>query len=174
MLQKLQLFLFEKVAVVTRPSSQGPQVYRQPIPVTHLVVEDLPDGEIKIGSFRNAFGPGQTGEKSQLVFLFNKIARKIKDLCMLKLSFNSLWSMVRSKNLLFDFTCCSDLMSKEISFHYLNLFFKFLITFIIWLISLEKHNNVAYIAKYLQVNMTKSFLFLFSSQECFEGILYRQ
>ncbi|XP_025106495.1 neuroepithelial cell-transforming gene 1 protein-like isoform X2 [Pomacea canaliculata] len=59
---KLQLFLFEKVAVVTRPSSQGPQVYRQPIPVTHLVVEDLPDGEIKIGSFRNAFGPGQTAK----------------------------------------------------------------------------------------------------------------
>ncbi|KAK7474723.1 hypothetical protein BaRGS_00034016 [Batillaria attramentaria] len=57
---KLQLFLFERAAVVARSTSQGLQVYRQPIPVSQLVVEDLPDGEIRIGSFRSAFGQGQT------------------------------------------------------------------------------------------------------------------
>lgn len=61
------MFLFDKVAVVTRPTTQGGrrtfQVYRQPIPASELVVEDLPDGEVKLGSFRSAFGQGgQTGK----------------------------------------------------------------------------------------------------------------
>jgi len=34
------------------------QVYRQPIPAHCLLVEDLPDGEVKMGSFRGAFGTG--------------------------------------------------------------------------------------------------------------------
>lgn len=60
------MFLFDKVAVVTRLATQGGrqfyQVYRQPIPVSELIVEDLPDGEVKLGSFRSAFGQGgQTG-----------------------------------------------------------------------------------------------------------------
>lgn len=66
LLQKLHIFLFNKVLVVTRlvnqNGHQGYQVYRQPIPVEDLVVEDLKDGEVKVGSFRSAFGSGQTGE----------------------------------------------------------------------------------------------------------------
>lgn len=66
LLQKLHIFLFNKVLVATRlvtqNGHQGYQVYRQPIPVEELVVEDLKDGEVKVGSFRSAFGSGQTGE----------------------------------------------------------------------------------------------------------------
>lgn len=61
---KLQLFLFDTVLVLTRLVShngqQGFQVYRDPIPVTELVIEDLKDGEVKMGSFRSAFGSSQT------------------------------------------------------------------------------------------------------------------
>lgn len=54
---KLQAFLFDKVFVLTRPSSRhgtlNYQVYRQPIPVEYLVVEDLTDGDARTnGSFR--------------------------------------------------------------------------------------------------------------------------
>lgn len=63
---KLHVFLFDKVLVVTRLSSQNGQqifqVYRQPIPVHQLVVTDLKDGEVKMGSFRSAFGSGQTAK----------------------------------------------------------------------------------------------------------------
>ncbi|CAG2218871.1 ARHGEF3_8 [Mytilus edulis] len=61
---KLHVFLFDEVLVVTRLNSQSGQqtfqVYRQPIPVDQLVVTDLKDGEVKMGSFRSAFGSGQT------------------------------------------------------------------------------------------------------------------
>lgn len=61
----MHIFLFDKVLVVTRLVSQngrqGFQVYRQPIPVNQLVLEDVKDGEIKMGSFRSTFGAGQTG-----------------------------------------------------------------------------------------------------------------
>uniref|UniRef100_A0A8C1DX09 Rho guanine nucleotide exchange factor 3 n=3 Tax=Cyprinus carpio TaxID=7962 RepID=A0A8C1DX09_CYPCA len=60
--QKLHVFLFELVLVLTRPLAQdreGPaqfQVYRQPLPAAHLHLEDLPDGEpSSSGSFRGAF-----------------------------------------------------------------------------------------------------------------------
>ncbi|XP_056305520.1 rho guanine nucleotide exchange factor (GEF) 3, like [Danio aesculapii] len=60
--QKLHVFLFELVLVLTRPGAQdreGPvqfQVYRQPMPAAHLHLEDLPDGEpSSSGSFRGAF-----------------------------------------------------------------------------------------------------------------------
>ncbi|TRY96649.1 hypothetical protein DNTS_024263 [Danionella cerebrum] len=60
--QKLHVFLFELVLVLTRPAAQdreGPvqfQVYRQPMPAAHLNLEDLPDGEpSSSGSFRGAF-----------------------------------------------------------------------------------------------------------------------
>jgi hypothetical protein len=60
------VFLFDKVLVVTRLSSQSGQqtfqVYRQPIPIDQLVITDLKDGEVKMGSFRSAFGSGQTGK----------------------------------------------------------------------------------------------------------------
>ncbi|KAH9510215.1 Rho guanine nucleotide exchange factor 3 [Bulinus truncatus] len=64
---KLNVFLFDKVLLVSRSSLQSGkqmyQVYRQPIPTAELLVEDLPDGEVKLGSFRNAFGQGgQTGK----------------------------------------------------------------------------------------------------------------
>lgn len=57
--------LFDKILVVTRPTSQNGrqcfQVYRQPIPIEDLVVEDLKDGEVKMGSFRSNFGKGTAG-----------------------------------------------------------------------------------------------------------------
>ncbi|KAI8764256.1 rho guanine nucleotide exchange factor 3 [Biomphalaria glabrata] len=59
---KLHVFLFDKVLLVSRSCSQSGkqmyQIYRQPIPTAELLVQDLPDGEVKLGSFRNAFGQG--------------------------------------------------------------------------------------------------------------------
>ncbi|XP_058873153.1 rho guanine nucleotide exchange factor 3-like isoform X1 [Acipenser ruthenus] len=58
--QKLHVFLFELVLVLTRPVSHSEvlqfQVYRQPIPIADLLLEELPDGEVGMGgSFRGAF-----------------------------------------------------------------------------------------------------------------------
>lgn len=63
---KLQLFLFDNILVLTRLVTQNShqcfQVYRDPIPISELVVEDLKDGEVKMGSFRSAFGSSQTSK----------------------------------------------------------------------------------------------------------------
>eukprot|EP00061_Rhincodon_typus_P019013 g48443.t1 len=58
---KLYVFLFQEILVLTRPVSRNDrqcyQVYRQPIPVQDLLLEDLQDGDTKMGgSFRGAFG----------------------------------------------------------------------------------------------------------------------
>ncbi|KAL8212518.1 UNVERIFIED_CONTAM: Rho guanine nucleotide exchange factor 3 [Gekko kuhli] len=57
---KLHVFLFEEVLVITRTVTHNEQLcyqlYRQPIPVKDLVVEDLQDGEVRLGgSIRGAF-----------------------------------------------------------------------------------------------------------------------
>ncbi|XP_077120576.1 neuroepithelial cell-transforming gene 1 protein isoform X1 [Ranitomeya variabilis] len=57
---KLYLFLFQDILVLTRPVTRNErlsyQVYRQPIPVQDLVLEDLQDGDVRMGgSFRGAF-----------------------------------------------------------------------------------------------------------------------
>ncbi|NWI51974.1 ARHG8 protein, partial [Calyptomena viridis] len=58
---KLYVFLFQDILVLTRPVTrnerQAFQVYRQPIPVQELLLEDLQDGDVRMGgSFRGAFG----------------------------------------------------------------------------------------------------------------------
>ncbi|XP_012943663.1 rho guanine nucleotide exchange factor 3 [Aplysia californica] len=71
---KLYVFLFDKVVVISRSTNQSGrqmyQVYRQPIPTSELLVEDLPDGEVKIGSFRNAFGQGSQTAKNLIRLSF--------------------------------------------------------------------------------------------------------
>ncbi|XP_036375997.1 neuroepithelial cell-transforming gene 1 protein-like [Megalops cyprinoides] len=67
---KLHVFLFTELLVLTRPVTRGDrhcyQVYRQPIPVQDLLLEDLVDGEVRMGgSFRGAFS---NGEKAKNVF----------------------------------------------------------------------------------------------------------
>ncbi|KAJ8384371.1 hypothetical protein AAFF_G00206240 [Aldrovandia affinis] len=67
---KLHVFLFTEVLVLTRPVTRNErhcfQVYRQPIPVQDLVLEDLPDGEVRMGgSFRGAFS---NAEKAKNIF----------------------------------------------------------------------------------------------------------
>ncbi|RMB99943.1 hypothetical protein DUI87_23352 [Hirundo rustica rustica] len=57
---KLHVFLFEEVLVITRAVTQSAhlcyQLYRQPMPVRELVLEDLQDGEVRLGgSIRGAF-----------------------------------------------------------------------------------------------------------------------
>ncbi|XP_056380399.1 rho guanine nucleotide exchange factor 3 isoform X1 [Hyla sarda] len=57
---KFHVFLFQEVLVITRTVAQNDkvyyQLYRQPIPVKDLVVEDLQDGEVRVaGSLRGAF-----------------------------------------------------------------------------------------------------------------------
>ncbi|KAJ0050225.1 hypothetical protein NL108_014305 [Boleophthalmus pectinirostris] len=58
---KLHVFLFQDVLVITRSvsSSEQPiryQLCRQPIPIEHLELEDLSDGEMRVGgSIRGAF-----------------------------------------------------------------------------------------------------------------------
>lgn len=64
--QKLYVFLFQDILVLTRPVTrnerQAYQVYRQPIPVQELILEDLQDGDVKMGgSFRGAFGNSDKG-----------------------------------------------------------------------------------------------------------------
>ncbi|XP_039989757.1 neuroepithelial cell-transforming gene 1 protein-like [Xiphias gladius] len=67
---RLHVFLFSELLVLTRPVTRNDrscfQVYRQPIPVRDLVLEDLQDGEIRMGgSFRGAF---TNAEKVKNVF----------------------------------------------------------------------------------------------------------
>lgn len=67
---KLYVFLFQDVLVLTRPVTRNErhsyQVYRQPIPVQDLVLEDLQDGDVKMGgSFRGAFG---NSDKAKNIF----------------------------------------------------------------------------------------------------------
>ncbi|KAK7896848.1 hypothetical protein WMY93_022173 [Mugilogobius chulae] len=67
---KLHVFLFTEVLVLTRPVSRNErqcfQVYRQPIPVQDLVLEDLQDGDVRMGgSFRGAFS---NADKAKNIF----------------------------------------------------------------------------------------------------------
>ncbi|XP_072327189.1 neuroepithelial cell-transforming gene 1 protein isoform X2 [Scyliorhinus torazame] len=67
---KLYVFLFQEILVLTRPVSRNDrqcyQVYRQPIPVKDLLLEDLQDGDTKMGgSFRGAFG---NSDKAKNIF----------------------------------------------------------------------------------------------------------
>ncbi|XP_076787416.1 rho guanine nucleotide exchange factor 3 isoform X4 [Arvicanthis niloticus] len=57
---KLHVFLFQEVLVITRAVTHNEQLcyqlYRQPIPVKDLTLEDLQDGEVRLGgSLRGAF-----------------------------------------------------------------------------------------------------------------------
>ncbi|XP_042785646.1 rho guanine nucleotide exchange factor 3 isoform X6 [Panthera leo] len=57
---KLHVFLFQEVLVITRAVTHNErlcyQLYRQPIPVKDLLLEDLQDGEVRLGgSLRGAF-----------------------------------------------------------------------------------------------------------------------
>ncbi|NXD22201.1 ARHG3 factor, partial [Spelaeornis formosus] len=57
---KLHVFLFEEVLVITRAVAHSDQLcyqlYRPPIPIRELVLEDLQDGEVRLGgSLRGAF-----------------------------------------------------------------------------------------------------------------------
>ncbi|XP_041445379.1 rho guanine nucleotide exchange factor 3 L homeolog isoform X2 [Xenopus laevis] len=57
---KFHVFLFQDVLVITRTITQNEalyyQVYRQPIPVKDLILDDLQDGEVRLaGSLRGAF-----------------------------------------------------------------------------------------------------------------------
>lgn len=61
------MFLFTELLVMTRSVTRNEhhcfQVYRQPIPVQDLVLEDLQDGDVKMGgSFRGAFSNSDKGE----------------------------------------------------------------------------------------------------------------
>ncbi|XP_039096315.1 neuroepithelial cell-transforming gene 1 protein isoform X1 [Hyaena hyaena] len=67
---KLHIFLFQDILVLTRPVTRNErhsyQVYRQPIPVRELVLEDLQDGDVRMGgSFRGAFG---NSDKAKNIF----------------------------------------------------------------------------------------------------------
>ncbi|XP_075064660.1 neuroepithelial cell-transforming gene 1 protein isoform X1 [Mixophyes fleayi] len=67
---KLYLFLFQDILVLTRPVTRNErhyyQVYRQPIPVQELVLEDLQDGDVRMGgSFRGAFS---NSDKAKNIF----------------------------------------------------------------------------------------------------------
>nr|XP_033813931.1 neuroepithelial cell-transforming gene 1 protein isoform X2 [Geotrypetes seraphini] len=67
---KLYLFLFQEILVLTRPVTRSDgqyyQVYRQPIAVQELILEDLQDGDVRMGgSFRGAFS---NSEKAKNIF----------------------------------------------------------------------------------------------------------
>ncbi|XP_040501398.1 neuroepithelial cell-transforming gene 1 protein isoform X1 [Ursus maritimus] len=67
---KLYIFLFQDILVLTRPVTRNErhsyQVYRQPIPVQELILEDLQDGDVRMGgSFRGAFS---NSDKAKNIF----------------------------------------------------------------------------------------------------------
>ncbi|KAA8578210.1 hypothetical protein FQN60_007132, partial [Etheostoma spectabile] len=67
---KLHVFLFTELLVLTRPVTRNErqcfQVYRQPIPVQDLLLEDLQDGDVRMGgSFRGAFS---NADKARNIF----------------------------------------------------------------------------------------------------------
>ncbi|XP_068595336.1 neuroepithelial cell-transforming gene 1 protein-like [Brachionichthys hirsutus] len=67
---RLHVFLFSELLILTRPVTRNDrscfQVYRQPIPVRDLALEDVQDGEVRTGgSFRGAF---TNGEKAKNTF----------------------------------------------------------------------------------------------------------
>lgn len=67
---KLHVFLFTDLLVLTRSVTRNErqcfQVYRQPIPVQDLVLEDLQDGDVRMGgSFRGAFS---NADKAKNIF----------------------------------------------------------------------------------------------------------
>ncbi|XP_045061760.1 neuroepithelial cell-transforming gene 1 protein-like [Coregonus clupeaformis] len=67
---KLHVFLFTELLVMSRSVPRNEhhcfQVYRQPIPVQDLVLEDLQDGDVKMGgSFRGAFS---NSDKAKNIF----------------------------------------------------------------------------------------------------------
>ncbi|XP_047431411.1 neuroepithelial cell-transforming gene 1 protein-like [Mugil cephalus] len=67
---KLHVFLFTEFLVLTRPVTRNErqcfQVYRQPIAVEDLVLEDLQDGDVRMGgSFRGAFS---NSDKAKNIF----------------------------------------------------------------------------------------------------------
>ncbi|XP_050411694.1 neuroepithelial cell-transforming gene 1 protein [Patella vulgata] len=65
---KLHIFLFNKILLVTRLTNQNGQqcyqVYRQPIPVDEMIIEDMKEVEIKMGSFRKSFSQTATTPNS--------------------------------------------------------------------------------------------------------------
>lgn len=70
--QKLHVFLFQEVLVITRAITHNEQLcyqlYRQPIPVMDLVLEDLQDGEVRLGgSIRGAFSNNERSMKTSFV-----------------------------------------------------------------------------------------------------------
>ncbi|KAM9328824.1 neuroepithelial cell-transforming gene 1 protein [Pholidichthys leucotaenia] len=67
---KLHVFLFTELLILTRPVTRNErqcfQVYRQPIPVQDMVLEDLQDGDVRMGgSFRGAFS---NADKAKNIF----------------------------------------------------------------------------------------------------------
>ncbi|XP_053572379.1 neuroepithelial cell-transforming gene 1 protein isoform X1 [Bombina bombina] len=75
---KLYLFLFQDILVLTRPVTRNErhyyQVYRQPMPVQELVLEDLQDGDVRMGgSFRGAFS---NSDKAKNIFRV-----RLRDVC---------------------------------------------------------------------------------------------
>ncbi|XP_031162393.1 neuroepithelial cell-transforming gene 1 protein isoform X1 [Sander lucioperca] len=67
---KLHVFLFTELLVLTRPVTRNErqcfQVYRQPIPVHDLLLDDLQDGDVRMGgSFRGAFS---NSDKAKNIF----------------------------------------------------------------------------------------------------------
>lgn len=71
--QKLNVFVFDHVLVLSRATTRGSrlkyQVYRQPIPLSELVVDDVHETS-KQGSFKSAFASAVPGAKIK-IFLFD-------------------------------------------------------------------------------------------------------
>ncbi|XP_065898075.1 neuroepithelial cell-transforming gene 1 protein-like [Dysidea avara] len=69
---KLQVFLFDKALVLTRTTTRRNyltyQVYRNPIPIEHLLLEDIADGDARIGgSFRGALSMASANTSKYLI-----------------------------------------------------------------------------------------------------------
>ena len=75
--------MFSELLVLTRPVTRNErscfQVYRQPIPVRDLALEELQDGEIRMGgSFRGVLSNGEKGEQDSRVLCFLIVTGKLK------------------------------------------------------------------------------------------------
>lgn len=58
--------------LATRNGVKGYQVTRMPIPVRSLSLDDVPDGELRTGSFRGAFSSNLSGKSGTVSYIFGK------------------------------------------------------------------------------------------------------
>lgn len=97
------MFLFTELLVLTRSVTRNErqcfQVYRQPIPVRDLVLEDLQDGDVRMGgSFRGAFSNVDKGKAYATLLVKENIPKFVLVSQFLILAFSAAKNIFRVRS----------------------------------------------------------------------------